>query len=135
MSATAEALADVREYQRHGVYLFKSADDFLTAMLGPRQHDAHVKTRRCHQRLAGQLAQAERGLEGVEAHMAAEREQIAQDLAATHGYDTAALRRGLHRWDAGCFSGRPFAKTRARQLGRALDIAIERAGAPALAAE
>jgi len=49
-------------------------------------------------------------------------------LAATHGYDTVALSREFHRFDSECFSTQPFARTRARQLRRAIEIACAHRG-------
>lgn len=38
-------------------WLFNSADDAITFMFGPSQHDAHVRTRRQHQWLADKLTE------------------------------------------------------------------------------
>lgn len=113
---------------------FPTPEAFFAAMFGPAQHDAHVRCRAAH------LWLAEKGrelsvLDDVIAETLAEsREREAQHLAEVHGYDTAALRRELHRFEAGCFSTEPYAKTRARKLGRALDIAVAWHGAASEAA-
>lgn len=62
-------------------------------------------------------------------------EPQAQRIAADYNFNTAGIRAAYDRWHTGCFSREPFAPTRARQLLRALDIAIERQGALAEAAE
>jgi hypothetical protein len=111
------------------VLTFKSAEDMLTAMFGPRQHDAHVHTRRAHVRHTEFMEGAARGDAACNALLAERREEIAQELAATHNYDTSALRHEYDRWKHGSLSKMDNAPVRARQLRRALDIACERAGA------
>lgn len=99
MNPTAEACAEVRAYQQ--------------------------QRRAEHLWLAEKNRQL-RVLDDVIAETLAETsEREAQQLARTHGYHTAAIRGELHRWDCGCFSKQPFARTHVRQLERALDIACE----------
>jgi hypothetical protein len=38
--------------------IFSSPEDLITALLGPRQHDAHVETRRRHNWLTDREAQS-----------------------------------------------------------------------------
>jgi hypothetical protein len=47
-NAMSEALADVRQYQRDGVFIFKSPSDFFDFVQGPRQHNQHVECYRGH---------------------------------------------------------------------------------------
>ena len=105
---------------------FDSPAEFFAALRGPPQHDAHVQCWRgaiwLRERREGQA----RGYAAVNDFVAALRETEAQRLAEIHGYDIAALAREFHRFDSGCFSRQPFAKTRARQLRRAIEIACAR---------
>ena len=103
--------------------VFRSPAAFFTALLGPPQHDAHVQRWRGESWLRERRAGSARGVAAVDDFVGELREREAQRLAATHGYDTAALSREFHRFDSGCFSRQPFARTRARQLRRAIEIA------------
>ena len=105
---------------------FSSPADFFAALLGPPQHDAHVVCRRGEAWLRTRQAGCARGIAAVEDFVGELREREAHRLAAMHGYDTAALGREFHRFDSGCFSRQPFARTRARQLHRAIEIACAR---------
>jgi hypothetical protein len=102
---------------------FGSPAAFFAALLGPPQHDAHVACWRGETSLRARQEGSARGVAAVDDFVGALREREAQRLAATHGYDTAALSREFHRFDSGCFSRQPFARTRARQLRRAIEIA------------
>lgn len=107
---------------------FPTVDDFFAALLGPRQHDAHVERYRAVRWMDEQLAGCARGAAAVEAIVAEEREREAQRVAADYGFNTATIRQALHRWEAGCFSGAEHGSLRTariRQLTRALDIACE----------
>ena len=97
-----------------------------TALLGARQHDSHVECWRGEVWLRARRAGGADGLAAVDDFVAQLREAEARRLAETHGYDTAALAREFHRFDSGCFSRQPFARTRARQLRRAIEIACAR---------
>jgi hypothetical protein len=114
---------------------FDSPAQFFTALRGPPQHDAHVARWRGELWLRERRAGHARGAAAVNDLLAEQRENEAQRLAAIHGYDTAALAREFHRFDSGCFSRQPFARTRARQLARAIEIACERRDAQLQAAE
>ena len=103
--------------------LFDLPAAFFTALLGPPQHDAHVECWRGELWLRARRADSADGLAAVDDVVAELREKEAQRLAEIHGYDTAALAREFHRFDSGCFSRQPFARTRARQLRRAIEIA------------
>ena len=106
--------------------VFSSPAAFFAALLGPPQHDAHVQRWRGESWLRARREGSARGLAAVDDFVGELREREAQRLAATHGYDTAALSREFHRFDLGCFSRQPFARTRARQLRRAIEIACAR---------
>ena len=106
-----------------GGIVFGSPAEFFAALLGPPQHDAHVDRWRGESWLRARREGSARGLAAVDDFVGELREREAQRLAASHGYDTAALSREFHRFDAGCFSRQPFARTRARQLRRAIEIA------------
>jgi hypothetical protein len=106
--------------------VFHSPAALFAAVLGPPQHDAHVECRRGELWLRARREGSARGLAAVDDFVCELREREAQRLAETHGYDTAALSREFHRFDSGCFSRQPFARTRARQLRRAIEIACAR---------
>ena len=108
---------------RSEAVVFSSPAAFFAALLGPPQHDAHVERWRGESWLRARREGSARGLAAVDGFVGELREREAQRLAASHGYDTAALSREFHRFDAGCFSRQPFARTRARQLRRAIEIA------------
>ena len=108
--------------------VFSSPAAFFTALLGPPQHDAHVQHWRGESWLRARREGSARGLAAVDDFVGELREREAQRLAAAHGYDTAALSREFHRFDSGCFSRQPFARTRARQLRRAIEIACAHKG-------
>ena len=103
--------------------VFNSPAAFFAAVLGPPQHDAHVECRRGELWLRARREGSARGVAAVDDFVGELREREAQRLAETHGYDTAALSREFRRFDSGCFSTQPFARTRARQLRRAIEIA------------
>jgi hypothetical protein len=105
---------------------FDSPAQFFAALRGPPQHDAHVECWRGEMWLRARREGQARGLAAVNDFVAELREKEALRLADIHGYDTAALSREFHRFDSGCFSRQPFARTRARQLRRAIEIACER---------
>jgi hypothetical protein len=105
---------------------FSSPAAFFAALLGPPQHDAHVERWRGESWLRARREGSARGLAAVDDLVGELREHEAQRLAAAHGYDTAALSREFHRFDSGCFSRQPFARTRARRLRRAIEIACAR---------
>ena len=115
--------------------VFGSPADFFAALLGPPQHDAHVACWRGETWLRAQQEGSARGIAAVDDFLGELREREAQRLAATHGYDTAALSREFHRFDSGCFSRQQFARARARQLRRAIEIACARKAEELEAAE
>ena len=106
--------------------VFGSPAAFFRALLGPPQLDAHVERWRGESWLRARREGSACGLAAVDDFLAELGEREARRLAATHGYDTAALSREFHRFDSGCFSRQPFARTRARQLRRAIEIACAR---------
>ena len=89
---------------------FSSPAAFFAALLGPQQHDAHVQRWRGESWLRARREGSARGLAAVDDFVGELREREAQRLAATHGYDTAALSREFHRFDSGCFSRQRFAR-------------------------
>lgn len=108
--------------------LFGSPEDFFAAMFGPPQHDVHVVLFRrleARRQLAAERPARDASVKAFVAEVIEdEREKQAQRAAEQHNFNTAVIRQQLHRWEAGCFSREPFAPIRARQLRRALDIAI-----------
>ena len=102
---------------------FNSPAELFAALLGPPQHDSHVVCWRSEAWLRARQEGGAHGIAAVDDFVGELREREARRLAATHGYDTAALSREFHRFDSGCFSKQPFARTRARQLRRAIEIA------------
>jgi hypothetical protein len=59
-------------------YIFSTPEDLITTMFGPRQHDAHVETRRRHNWLTDKLAQS--ALASLAAMQCAE--EIKRDIRA-----------------------------------------------------
>jgi hypothetical protein len=59
-------------------YIFTSPEDFFETMFGPRQHDAHVETRRRHNWLTDREAQS--ALASLAAMQCAE--EIKRDIRA-----------------------------------------------------
>ena len=71
--------------------LFNSPAAFFAALLGARQHDAHVECWRGESWLRARREGSAAALRRSMISSAQLREREAQRLAETHGYDTAAL--------------------------------------------